>query len=196
MNLANKLTVIRIFLVPIFLIFIAVQGIPYGTFIATFIFILASLTDKLDGYIARGRNQITNFGKFMDPLADKLLVTSALISLVELQMVPSWAAIVIIAREFAVSGLRTIAASEGKVIAASWWGKIKTVIQIIAIVLLLLQFNITTSSYLTNLVESSSVWNWFFMNVPSWMLNISVVITLISGWDYFRKNKHTIDMNK
>ena len=111
-------------------------------------------------------------------------------------MVPSWAAIVIIAREFAVSGLRTIAASEGKVIAASWWGKIKTVIQIIAIVLLLLQFNITTSSYLTNLVESSSVWNWFFMNVPSWMLNISVVITLISGWDYFRKNKHTIDMNK
>ena len=196
MNLANKLTVIRIFLVPIFLIFIAVQGIPYGTFIATFIFILASLTDKLDGYIARSRNQITNFGKFMDPLADKLLVTSALISLVELQMVPSWAAIVIIAREFAVSGLRTLAASEGKVIAASWWGKIKTVIQIIAIVLLLLQFNITTSSYLTNLVESSSVWNWFFMNVPSWMLNISVVITLISGWDYFRKNKHTIDMNK
>ena len=196
MNLANKLTVIRIFLVPIFLIFIAVQGIPYGTFIATFIFILASLTDKLDGYIARSRNQITNFGKFMDPLADKLLVTSALISLVELQMVPSWAAIVIIAREFAVSGLRTIAASEGKAIAASWWGKIKTVIQIIAIVLLLLQFNITTSSYLTNLVESSSVWNWFFMNVPSWMLNISVVITLISGWDYFRKNKHTIDMNK
>lgn len=196
MNLANKLTVIRIFLVPIFLIFIAVQGIPYGTFIATFIFILASLTDKLDGYIARSRNQITNFGKFMDPLADKLLVTSALISLVELQMVPSWAAIVIIAREFAVSGLRTIAASEGKVIAASWWGKIKTVIQIIAIVLLLLQFNITTSSYLINLVESSSVWNWFFMNVPSWMLNISVVITLISGWDYFRKNKHTIDMNK
>lgn len=196
MNLANKLTVIRIFLVPIFLIFIAVQGIPYGTFIATFIFILASLTDKLDGYIARSRNQITNFGKFMDPLADKLLVTSALISLVELQMVPSWAAIVIIAREFAVSGLRTIAASEGKVIAASWWGKIKTVIQIIAIVLLLLQFNITTSSYLTNLVESSGFWSWFFMNVPSWILNISVVITLISGWDYFRKNKHTIDMNK
>lgn len=196
MNLANKLTVIRIFLVPIFLIFIAVQGIPYGTFIATFIFVLASLTDKLDGYIARSRNQITNFGKFMDPLADKLLVTSALISLVELQMVPSWAAIVIIAREFAVSGLRTIAASEGKVIAASWWGKIKTVIQIIAIVLLLLQFNITTSSYLTNLVESSGFWNWFFVNVPSWMLNISVVITLISGWDYFRKNKHTIDMNK
>lgn len=196
MNLANKLTIIRIFLVPIFLVFIAVQGIPYGTFIATFIFILASLTDKLDGYIARSRNQITNFGKFMDPLADKLLVTSALISLVELQIVPGWAAIIIIAREFAVSGLRTIAASEGKVIAASWWGKIKTVIQIIAIVLLLLQVNITTTPYLSNLIESSDIWSWFFMNVPGWMLNVSVVITLISGWDYFRKNKHTIDINK
>lgn len=196
MNLANKLTIIRIFLVPIFLIFIAAKGIPYGTFIATFIFILASLTDKLDGYIARSRNQITNFGKFMDPLADKLLVTSALISLVELQVVPGWAAIIIIAREFAVSGLRTIAASEGKVIAASWWGKIKTVIQIVAIVLLLLQVNITTSTYLTSLVESSNIWNWFFLHVPSWMLNISVVITLLSGWDYFRKNKHTIDMDK
>lgn len=196
MNLANKLTIIRIFLVPIFLIFIAVQGIPYGTFIATFIFVLASLTDKLDGYIARSRNQITNFGKFMDPLADKLLVTSALISLVELQIVPSWAAIIIIAREFAVSGLRTIAASEGKVIAASWWGKIKTVIQIIAIVLLLLQINITASAYLTNLVSNNAFWEWFFLHVPGWMLNISVVITLISGWDYFRKNKHTIDIEK
>ena len=89
MNLANKLTMMRIFLVPIFLIFIAVKGIPYGKELATIIFILASLTDKLDGYIARSRNQITNFGKFMDPLADKLLVTAALVSLVELQIVPS-----------------------------------------------------------------------------------------------------------
>lgn len=125
MNLANKLTLIRIFLVPVFLVFIAVKDIPYGSFIATFIFILASLTDKLDGYIARSRNQITNFGKFMDPLADKLLVTAALISLVDLQVVPGWAAVVIIAREFAVSGLRSIAAAQGRVIAASWWGKIK-----------------------------------------------------------------------
>ena len=130
MNLANKLTLIRIFLVPVFLLFIATKDIPYGSFIATFIFILASLTDKLDGYVARSRNQITNFGKFMDPLADKLLVTAALISLVELQVVPGWAAVVIIAREFAVSGLRSIAAAQGRVIAASWWGKIKTVIQI------------------------------------------------------------------
>ena len=142
MNLANKLTLIRIFLVPVFLLFIATKDIPYGSFIATFIFILAALTDKLDGYIARSRNQITNFGKFMDPLADKLLVTAALISLVELHVVPAWAAVVIIAREFAVSGLRSIAAAQGRVIAASWWGKIKTVIQIIAIILLLLKVNI------------------------------------------------------
>lgn len=196
MNLANKLTLVRIFLVPIFLIFIAVKGIPYGTFIATFIFILASLTDKLDGYIARSRNQVTKFGKFMDPLADKLLVTSALISLVELQVVPSWAAIIIIAREFAVSGLRTIAASEGKVIAASWWGKIKTVIQIVAIILLLLKVNISGSAYLSDLVNSSDLMEAVFVHVPGWMLNISVVITLISGWDYFRKNKHTIDTDK
>ena len=156
MNLANKLTLIRIILVPIFLVFIAYQDLPYGSVIATLIFIIASVTDQLDGYIARSRNQVTNFGKFMDPLADKLLVTAALISLVELQLVPAWAAIVIIAREFAVSGLRTIAASEGLVIAASWWGKIKTVIQIIAIVLLLLQVNIINSPGIKELVAGSS----------------------------------------
>lgn len=196
MNLANKLTLGRIFLVPIFLIFIAATDIPYGTFIATFIFILASLTDKLDGYIARSRNQITNFGKFMDPLADKLLVTSALISLVELQIVPSWAAVVIIAREFAVSGLRTVAAADGKVIAASWWGKIKTVIQIIAIIVLLLQVNIATSEYLTNLVVNNAFFTWFFEYMPNILLDGAVLITLISGFDYFRKNKNTISTDK
>ena len=167
MNLANKLTMLRIFLVPIFLIFIAMKGIPYGTIIATLIFIIASLTDQLDGYIARSRNQITTFGKFMDPLADKLLVTSALISLVELGLIPSYAAIIIIAREFAVSGLRTIAASEGKIIAASWWGKIKTVIQIIAIVLLLIKVNIETSPYLASLINNNSVMNKFFDVAPN-----------------------------
>ena len=125
MNLANKLTIIRIFLVPIFLIFIAVKDIPYGKTIATAIFIIAALTDKLDGYIARSRNQITRFGKFMDPLADKLLVTAALISLVELQVISTWVAMVIIAREFAVTGLRAVAAAEGIVIAASPLGKAK-----------------------------------------------------------------------
>ena len=196
MNLANKLTLGRIFLVPVFLIFIAVGDIPYGTFIATFIFILASLTDKVDGYIARSRNQITNFGKFMDPLADKLLVTAALISLVELQVVPAWAAIVIIAREFAVSGLRTIAASEGKVIAASWWGKIKTVIQIITIVILLLKVNVGTSAYLIKLVTEIKFWDVFFKYAPNISIAIAVIITILSGVDYFVKNKHTIDVNK
>ena len=141
MNLANKLTLIRIVLVPVFLIFIAAKGIPYGSTIATTIFILASITDKLDGYIARSRNQITNFGKFMDPLADKLLVTAALISLVELHVVPAWAAVIIIAREFAVSGLRSIAAAQGKVIAASWWGKWKTSFTMVTLAMMIILVN-------------------------------------------------------
>lgn len=196
MNLANKLTLGRIFLVPIFLIFIAATDIPYGTFIATFVFILASLTDKLDGYIARSRNQITNFGKFMDPLADKLLVTSALVSLVELHVVPGWAAVVIIAREFAVSGLRTVAASEGNVIAASWWGKIKTVIQIIAIIVLLLQVNIGTMASLQAKVDSSGFLKWFFTYMPQVLIAVAVIITIISGVDYFVKNKNFISTTK
>lgn len=196
MNLANKLTLIRIILVPIFLVFIAYQDLPYGSVIATLIFIIASVTDQLDGYIARSRNQVTNFGKFMDPLADKLLVTAALISLVELQLVPAWAAIVIIAREFAVSGLRTIAASEGLVIAASWWGKIKTVIQIIAIVLLLLQVNIINSPGIKELVAGSNFLRNFFIYVPDIFLYLAVVITIISGVDYFRKNKNVINTYK
>lgn len=196
MNLANKLTLIRIFLVPVFLVFIAMKDIPYGSFIATFIFILASLTDKLDGYIARSRNQITNFGKFMDPLADKLLVTAALISLVELQVVPSWAAVVIIAREFAISGLRSIAAAQGRVIAASWWGKIKTVIQIVAIILLLLQVNIHDAKLLKIFVLNNHYVKQFFIIVPTIMLMIAVVVTLISGYDYFRKNKEAVSTDK
>ena len=192
MNLANKLTMLRIFLVPLFLIFIAVKNIPYGTFIATFIFIIASLTDQLDGYIAR-RNQVTNFGKFMDPLADKLLVTAALISLVELQVIPAWATVVIIAREFAVSGLRTIAASEGKVIAASMWGKAKTVTQIVAIIALLIQVNIGSSKYLITLVESSNTIKYVLNYGPKVLLLLAVIMTLISGYDYFR---NIINSNK
>ncbi|MBS5937801.1 CDP-diacylglycerol--glycerol-3-phosphate 3-phosphatidyltransferase [Clostridium sartagoforme] len=196
MNLANKLTMLRIFLVPLFLIFIAVQDIPYGTFIATFIFIIASLTDQLDGYIARSRNQVTNFGKFMDPLADKLLVTAALISLVELQVVPAWATVIIISREFAVSGLRTIAASEGKVIAASMWGKVKTVTQIAAIISLLLQVNVGTSKYLISLVNSSEIIKKLIMNGPRVLLLIAVIMTIVSGYDYFKKNIKIINTKK
>lgn len=196
MKLANKLTVLRIILVPIFLIFISARHIPYSSTIATAIFILASLTDKLDGYIARSRNQITNFGKFMDPLADKLLVSAALISFVELQIVPAWASVVIIAREFAVSGLRSIAASQGIVIAASWWGKIKTVVQIIAIILLLLKVNVHDFKYTMNLVNNSKFWSDFFNTVPTIMLMIAVIITLISGYEYFKKNKDAIAIDK
>lgn len=185
MNLANKLTMIRIFLVPIFLIFM-VAKIPYGREVATIIFIVASLTDKLDGYIARSRNQITNFGKFMDPLADKLLVTAALVSLVELQIVPSWVAMIIIAREFAVSGLRTIAASEGKVIAASFWGKIKTVIQIIAIITALLNLSYEKISYINPILN-------MLTNI---FMAAAVIITIISGVDYFVKNKDSIRIDK
>ena len=102
MNLANKLTLLRIFLVPVFLIFFLVEGIDYGTIVATIVFIVASITDQLDGHIARSRNQITTFGKFMDPLADKLLVTAVFVCLVQIGMIPAWAVIIILSREFAV----------------------------------------------------------------------------------------------
>lgn len=194
MNLANKLTMIRIFLVPVFLIFITVEDIPYGSIIATVVFIIASLTDQLDGHIARSRNQITNFGKFMDPLADKLLVTAALVSLVELNLVPGWAVVVILAREFAVSGLRTLAASDGIVIAASWWGKIKTVTQMIAILLLLIKVNINSSVSAINFVNNNSFLSGFLAYVPETMMFIAVLITIISGIDYFVKNKNAISM--
>ncbi len=176
MNLANKLTLLRIFLVPVFLIFMALNT-PIGIVIAIIVFILASLTDKLDGHIARSRNQITKFGKFMDPLADKLLVTSALVSLVEHGIVPTWMAMIIIAREFAVTGLRAVAASEGIVIAASWWGKLKTATQMVAIIFALIKL-IYTSVYVTYLTYT--------------VLIAAVIITIISGVDYFIKNKKAL----
>jgi CDP-diacylglycerol---glycerol-3-phosphate 3-phosphatidyltransferase len=196
MNLANKLTIIRIFLVPIFLIFIAVRDIPYGTLIATAVFIIAALTDKLDGYIARSRNQITKFGKFMDPLADKLLVTAALISLVEYRIIPGWVAMIIIAREFAVTGLRSIAAAEGVVIAASWWGKIKTVAQIVAIIFALIQVNLSFQQDIAKFIGKGSVIASFFDIMTMITLYTAVIITIISGYDYFVKNKEAIKIDK
>ena len=196
MNLANKLTVMRMILVPIFLVFLVFDCIPYGKLVATALFIIASITDKLDGYIARSRNQVTNFGKFMDPLADKLLVTAAIISLVELNCIPAWAVVVIIAREFAVSGLRTIAASDGTVIAASWWGKIKTVIQMISILLLLVKVSISEYTFLSNLIGGAKVSSWIFNSLSIYMFYIAVVITIISGVDYFIKNKESISTTK
>ncbi|MCY6372530.1 CDP-diacylglycerol--glycerol-3-phosphate 3-phosphatidyltransferase [Clostridium ganghwense] len=176
MNLANKLTMLRILLVPVFLIFVALNT-PLGTVTAIVVFILASLTDKLDGHIARSRNQITKFGKFMDPLADKLLVTSALVSLVEYQIVPTWMAMIIIAREFAVTGLRAVAASEGIVIAASWWGKLKTATQMVAIVFALIKL-VYSPAYITYITYI--------------ILGAAVIITVISGVDYFVKNKKAL----
>ncbi len=180
MNLANKLTVLRIMLVPIFLI-CAMIDTTTTNIIALSIFIIASATDKLDGYIARSRNQITNFGKFMDPLADKLLVTCALILLVEKGIVAAWVVVVIIAREFIVSGLRTLAASQGVVIAASNWGKLKTVIQMIAIIMGLL----------------SLVYNPGWLNVTTQVtIYLAAVVTIGSGVDYFIKGKDIININE
>lgn len=195
MNLPNKLTMLRILLVPVFLVFISIKDIPYGKPIAIAVFIIASITDKLDGYIARSRNQITRFGKFMDPLADKLLVTSALISLVEYHIIPAWAAMIIVAREFAVTGLRSVAAAEGIVIAASAWGKAKTVTQIIAIIMALINLNYNHVSL--GVIKK-------FINYPHKFLNITtdiamaaaVIITIISGWDYFAKNRDVMRSDK
>ncbi len=180
MNLANKLTIGRIFLVPVFMLFLLIK-IPYGEYIAAVVFILAALTDSLDGYIARSRNQITKFGKFMDPLADKLLVSAALISLIEMGKLSAWVVVIIIGREFAITGLRVLAASEGITIAASWWGKIKTVTQIIAIVALLLD------NYPFRLI-----------NLPfdKFAITLAVIFTIVSGIDYLYKNRKVFSSNQ
>ncbi|HHV27291.1 MAG TPA: CDP-diacylglycerol--glycerol-3-phosphate 3-phosphatidyltransferase [Tissierellia bacterium] len=176
MNLANKITLFRVVLIPIFMFFL-LTDVSNGQYIAAVIFIIASLTDTLDGYIARSRNQVTNFGKFMDPLADKLLVSAALISLVEMSKVPAWMVIVIIAREFAITGLRVIAASEGITIAASKLGKIKTITQLVAVIAIL--FN----NYPFRLI------NFPFDRI---MLYLAVFFTILSGVDYIYINKKVL----
>ena len=171
MNLANKITLLRIILIPLFLFFIY-SDIEYNMLIATIVFVIASITDYLDGYIARSRNEVTNFGKFLDPLADKLMVTAAFISLVELGRIEGWIIFIIMAREFAITGFRAVAASDGLVIAASIWGKIKTVTQIIAIILALL-------------------------NIPYYniIVIIALIATILSGVDYIYKNKNVLNTN-
>lgn len=171
MNLPNKLTILRILMIPFFLFFLLYRGGTDETFriIAAVVFIIASLTDLLDGKIARKYNLVTNFGKFMDPLADKLLVCSALIAMIELKQLPAWMVIVIISREFIISGFRLVASDNGVVIAASYWGKWKTTFQMAAVVLLIL--NIQALHYLT----IACVW-------------ISLVLTVISLIDYIAKN--------
>lgn len=176
MNLANKITIARIFLIPIFMVFLLAK-IPYGVTIAALIFIIAALTDSLDGYIARSKNQITKLGKFMDPLADKLLVTAALVSLVQMDKLSAWVVVVIISREFVVSVFRAIAAAEGIVIAASPWGKAKTVSQIVAIISILL------NNYPFNL------FGFPFASLAIW---IAVILTIISGIDYVYSNRRVL----
>ncbi|MBS4535991.1 CDP-diacylglycerol--glycerol-3-phosphate 3-phosphatidyltransferase [Clostridium sp. D2Q-14] len=172
MNLANKLTLFRIFLVPIFMIFL-LSNISYGRIIAAIIFIVAALTDMLDGHIARSRNLITNFGKFMDPLADKILVSAALISLTEMGEIAAWMVVIIISREFAITGLRVLAASDGITIAASKWGKIKTITQLIA---------------LTSILINNFPFNYINFSFDRIMLILAVIFTIISGVDYIYKN--------
>ena len=175
MNLPNKITIVRICMIPVFVLFMLIPGITYGRYIAAGIFILAALTDALDGYIARKNNLITNFGKFMDPLADKLLVSSALICLVELRLLPSWIVIIIIAREFIISGFRLIASDSGIVIAASWWGKVKTNVQIVMSVMLIIDLNVT----FINILEQVAIY-------------LALALTIISLVDYMVKNRQVL----
>ncbi|AST91993.1 MULTISPECIES: CDP-diacylglycerol--glycerol-3-phosphate 3-phosphatidyltransferase [Sutcliffiella] len=192
MNLPNKITVSRILLIPIFLIIMLAPLdwgtlqigdvlIPYTHLVGAVIFIFASVTDWVDGYYARKLNLVTNLGKFLDPLADKLLVSAALITLVELEMAPAWIVIIIISREFAVTGLRLVLAGEGEVVAANMLGKIKTWAQIVAISALLLH-NIPFE----------------FIGVPfdRIALWVAMIFTIISGWDYFYKNRTALINSK
>ena len=170
MNLPNKITVFRVGMIPVFLVFMLVPGIPNGKYIAAAVFVIASVSDFLDGYLARKNNLVTDFGKFMDPLADKLLVCAALICLIELERIPSWIVIIIISREFIISGFRLVAADNQVVIAASYWGKFKTTFQMVMVCLMIA--NMDALSLLTQIV----MW-------------IAVVLTIVSLVDYLVKNK-------
>lgn len=174
MNLPNKITIGRVLMIPLFLI-LYLSAIPYGDYIAGSIFLVASFTDFLDGYIARKQNLITNFGKFIDPLADKLLVVSALICFVGRGAIAPWIVIIIIAREFIISGFRLVAANAGIVIAASPWGKFKTVAQMIMCILLIFNFNMLIFSILEQV-----------------FIYASLLLTIISLVDYIFKNRHVI----
>ncbi|MCR5665807.1 MAG: CDP-diacylglycerol--glycerol-3-phosphate 3-phosphatidyltransferase [Eubacterium sp.] len=187
MNLPNKLTMFRVILIPFFVICLLVPACQnnIGQLVALIIFIVASLTDMADGKIARKYNLVTNFGKFMDPLADKLLVCSAMICLVALDDLPGWVVVIIIAREFIISGFRLIAADNNVVIAASMWGKVKTVFQMGMIILILLNFSClpTILSIVLHTV------------IPV-VIGITVVLTVVSLIDYLVKNKDVLKEQK
>ena len=195
MNLPNKLTLFRIILVPIMVIvsFFDIPGSFLGIsttmWIMELIFIIASITDKLDGYLARKNNQVTNFGKFLDPIADEILVVAAMILFVEMGRLPAWIPIIVIFREFAVSGYRLIAVqNSGKVIAANVWGKLKTVTQMIAIILMFL----TTQPYFAfvNSALTYMTTGDFVMNIlASIFMTVSVIATIFSGYEYLKGGK-------
>ena len=189
MNTPNKLTILRVLLVPIFLIFLMIESIPYNYVYALFLFVAASLTDLFDGYLARKNNQVTTFGKFLDPLADKILVLAAMICFIELGLSSSIAVIIIIAREFMVTSLRLVAVStDGKVIAASMMGKIKTVIQMVAVITILLLIAINQFITLPTVINVSLI-----SNTLMW---IAAAITVISGIEYMAKNKQAVNTTK
>lgn len=171
MNIANKLTVLRVVLIPFFLLALYFLEGDIANYTAATIFIIASVTDWFDGYLARSKNLVTDFGKFMDPLADKLLVAAALVYFVEQGMIAAWIVIVILSREFAISGVRLVAASSGKVIAAGWWGKIKTFTTLIMIIVLLFHFNFTGIKFIEMV-----------------LIYASLLFTVISGTEYIVKN--------
>ena len=175
MDLPNKLTLLRVVLIPVFVVLLLLEGGQNYTLriAALIVFCIASFTDFLDGQIARRNNLVTNFGKFMDPLADKLLVCSALICMIELGQLPSWYVITVIAREFIISGFRLVAADNGIVIAASWWGKFKTTFQMLTVILLIL--NIPALHTVTMIIAG-----------------IAFVLTLVSLLDYIAKNSRVI----
>lgn len=175
MNLPNKLTVLRVIMVPFFVFFMLTDvGGPANKWIALVLFCVASLTDMLDGKIARKYNLVTNFGKFMDPLADKLLVCSAMICMIEMGKLPAWIVIVIIAREFIISGFRLVASDNGIVIAASYWGKFKTVFQMAMIIVLIADFG------------------GVFDVIAQILIGVALALTVISLIDYIVKNKQVL----
>jgi len=171
LNIANKLTVLRIFLIPIFLFFLLGSIVPYGRYIAVAIFIVASITDAIDGYLARSKNLITTFGKFLDPVADKLLVCAALVALVEIGLLPSWVVIVIISRDFILMTFRMVASASNLILAADKVGKIKTIFQMVMIIYLLLMFN-----------------NPLLIQLGNVLIGLTVVLTVVSAGNYVAKN--------
>lgn len=185
MNLPNKLTIFRIILVPIMVI-ITFFNMDIKWILVDVIFILASLTDKLDGYIARSRNLVTTFGKFLDPIADKILVLAAMLILVEAAKLPAWIPIIVLFREFIVSGYRLVAVEKGgKVVAASVWGKLKTVTQMVALILAIVDYNAFGACFTGNLKG----FNFWYNLIVTILMLISVVATIFSGIDYIVKGK-------